>query len=265
MVTNNIDIIVPVYNMLAKDVPVIQAADSSAVNCIVHICDNSENDEIKRSNALFCADTPHIEYHDMGGNIGLSKAYNSALNRCSSSVVCIFDDDTDVDPTYFQIVVDQVEKHGSGIFIPLVYNGDNLLSPLNSFGPAIFRYRDISNFSPDTCFAFNTGMAVTRDVFNSVRYDERLFIEWIDHAFCRDAHNAGINFYLMPTVRLEQDYSRESNSLESALHREKLAGPDLRIYYSNSIVDRMYRFVYRFYRILRSCLKYHSFAFFDLF
>lgn len=264
MNTNIVDVVIPLYNKLVKDVPVVSAAIQSSVNCNIHICDNSEDKEIKESNVSFCNELL-IEYHDMGGNAGLSKAYNRAVDSCRSSIICIFDDDTQVNSSYFQILVKQIEIHGSGVYIPLVYNRDSLMSPLDSLGPAIFRYRNLNSFNPETCYAINTGMAITRDIFDLVRYDESLFIEWVDHSFCQSAHNAGVRFHLLTDIKLEQNYSRETNSVEAALHRERLAASDLRVYYSGSMMYRIYGFVYRCYRVIKCCIKYNTLSFLRIF
>lgn len=258
-----IDVIVPIYNSSVANVPVVKAVEKSSIQCKIHICDNSDHEEYKAVNKSLCMTSPYIEYFDMGGNVGISKAYNYALKYCKGDIVCIFDDDTFVKSDYFEKVAQKVLSNGSGIYLPVVVAEDGrVLSPLNSFGPAIFPYKHISDFNPNRCFAFNTGLAATRDVFSVVRYDEHLFIEWVDHAFCRDAHKAGISFNMVNEPRLVQNYSRDSNNLKAALHREALAGPDLREFYSGSIRNKLYGLAYRMYRVLKCSIKYRTLSFF---
>lgn len=255
-------VVVPLYNQNILGVPIYnEFKDSTDYNIRFIICDNSINDEYKSQNSKVKSE--NLTYIDMNGNKGISAAYNQAISKVEDGVICIFDQDTEVPDTYFRELDIATEKYGLGVYIPIIKTkGSNkMISPLNFWGRAIITCNNPCEVDLTRCSAFNSGMAVSREIFDTIKYDERLFIGWVDHAFCKDAHKCGISFHLLGNVVLNQDWSRENSSLEDALSRDKIERNDLRTYYSDGIVDRLYGRMYEIYRVLRLSLQYKTMQF----
>lgn len=258
MVAEIVDVIVPIYNQGIWDTPVVKRyAGDVSVN--LYVCDNSVAADTRSQNARTADIIKNLTYIDMGGNRGIARAYNSALNRISGSIICVFDDDTVPSDNYMDVVRRCVVEEG--VYLPVVRNSSRILSPLNTAGPAIYPVKDLKNVKFATCSAFNTGMAYTASVAKRIGYDESLFIEFVDHDFCRRAHEAGIKFHLMEEAVLFQDYSVETNSLNAALHRDSLGKADLKRYYSHSLLERLYCRLYLTYRLIRNSKKYKTLKF----
>lgn len=255
----NFSSIIPVYNKRLESVPaLVEHGNNKEVEWIV--CDNSTLSKIKLNNALY-ARKNKITYIDMEGNKGISRAYNAAVRIANAGIVCIFDHDTMIPSEYFDKVKSKIDANGRGIYIPRVYTSVRLVSPLRFFGCAILTYGNTSRVDLKRCSAFNSGMAITRDVFDQIAYDESLFLEWVDHAFCRDAHRAGIPFFYLEDLCLQQDWSRENSDLRNALIREKIQRRDLLNFYSNGMVEKIYGRLYAAYRVLRLSIQYKTTAF----
>lgn len=259
------DVIIPVYNETLKSVPSLTGL-SVFTDVTVIICDNSTDTHVKEINAAQSKGFASLNYVDMGGNTGLARAYNAGVRTGFSDVICIFDDDTYVPADYFPAVARAIEQSGSGVYVPLIKSGDALLSPLKASGPAIHRVKDPSAIRANDIYAFNSGMAITRDVLSRVSWDETLFIDSVDHAFCQDLHRADIPIMLLDDVELEQDYSRETDNLASALHRDVTFRRDVRRFYSRrgGVVSKVYCEAYLFYRLVRNTVHYHTTAFLTL-
>lgn len=254
----NVDIVVVIYNKEINAVPVIQLyANRDDVRYCV--CDNSTNENVKHANAQDSKSYSNLTYIDMMGNKGLSRAYNSALNYCTGDIICVFDDDTTAELTYASQVKAQYE--GEGVYLPLVKSGGRLLSPLKKLGPVISKCRNVGKLNLKTCSAFNSGMAISSRTAKAIAYDERIFLDFVDHAFCREAHKRGVPFYLLHDVEVQQNYSKETNDLQAALKRSAISSRDIAEYYSGSFLDRAYGGLYLVYKLVVNTLRYRSLAF----
>lgn len=258
------DAIVPIYNEYMEECPLFELlTKNNGYNVQLYICDNSTKQDIKKRNAATAGSFAWCTYLDMLGNMGYSKACNRAISESSSPFVCIFDDDTIIPYDYFSKVLSWIKRGDltSTVYVPIVLSGEELLSPLKTIGPMIYRASKVGDIDPSSCSAFNTGMVISRDVFSSVSYDENLFLEFVDHAFCRDAHKVGAHFVLMDDVHLEQSYSVYTNDLNSALFRDSIGKKDVREYYSHGLMERIYGQFYLAYRFLRNSIRYRTFKF----
>lgn len=253
-----IDIIVVIYNKLVKDIPVIQLYENKdEIDYLV--CDNSTDENIKQKNKTDAQAYNNLIYIDMKGNKGLSRAYNSAIYRCAGDLICIFDDDTLPESDYIEKI--KVQCTAEGVYLPLVKSGTRLLSPLNIIGPVIYRCKNTKGLNLKTCSAFNSGMVISKTIVKAIAYDERLFLDFVDHAFCREAHRRGIPFYLLKDVTMQQNYSKETNNLQAALKRSLISSKDITEYYSGNLLDWIYGRLYLAYRLVANTLRYRSFAF----
>lgn len=253
----SIDIIIPIYNVLIEDVPVVSKFLGQP-NIVFYTCDNSTDERIKRANSCFAADNPFVVYIDMGGNAGLPRAFNTAVQQSSGRVICLFDDDTEPDSMFPDKARIEISQNGSGVYYPLVKAGDTLLSPCQRQGLIIKRPNSITDVTSQNAYPFNTGMMISRDVADKVEFDERQFLDFVDHAFSRDAHRAGVPFFLMKNIVHQQNYSRDTDTKESAYARSLIREDDIRSFYSETFSGRLYGRSYLLYRNIRNAVKYRS-------
>lgn len=260
------DVIVPIYNVVVSDVPVFQLS-VLLNNVCIHVCDNSTDAHCKMKNQDICTGFNDADYLDMEGNKGLSSAYNAAIGNCEGDLVCFFDDDTNVDGSYFDEIAKEYQINGEGVYLPIIYSKGSMLSPLKTTGPLIYRVKNVDKLDQKHISAFNSGMVCTINIARSIMHDDDLFLDYVDHAFCREILKRDIPCYIVENAKLEQNYSRETNDFQSALFRSGIAEPDIKTYYAKShrLTDCLYSILYINYLRIRNSAKYKSLRFFPIF
>ena len=250
-----ISVIVPIYNKRIKEIPVFIIGKE--INDVEFVfCDNSTNELIKTENKNYSSRYTFINYCDMNGNKGISVAYNYGIEQAKGKIICIFDDDTRPGEDYFSSVRQYMSEDPECVYVPVVMSGNRMLSPLKVSGPLVHRTSNVSMLRAKNISAFNTGMVYSREIGTKIKYNESLFLEFVDHDFCRRIKQAGINIMVMRDVILEQDYSKDNDNKEQAQFRLKTARHDLPIYYNNSIVSKIYCRAYLLYRLVAFRIRY---------
>lgn len=185
----------------------------------ITVCDNSteENDNRKYEGE-------NVRYINMGGNLGLSKAYNTAVQSLEGKegYICLFDDDTLVPGDYFEKIDLEAEKSGADIILPVVRDEVGIMSPCRLTGVLTSRVKDISELNEAELSGINSGMAVNNEIFKSYRYDEEYFLDFIDHAFLRDMKKQGRKISVCDDISLNQSFSANDKNIERAKRRFKL-------------------------------------------
>ena len=75
----------------------------------------------------------------------------------------------------------------------------------------------------ENIYCINTGLAVKSTVFDAVgRYDERLFLDAVDHLFCDRLTDKGLNRIIIVPGDITQDYSMQTNDLSARRKRHKI-------------------------------------------
>ena len=122
-----IDVVLVIYNKALA-----QSQSAATLNAPsdarVHIVDNSTSDFGNRE----FAQEYGYEYVDMGGNAGLSRAYNRVIDTLEKDdgLLCLFDDDTEVDSRYFEALKKAAEAHPEiDVFAPVVTDQKGIMSP----------------------------------------------------------------------------------------------------------------------------------------
>lgn len=254
-----ISALIVVYNEKIDTIACLSSLISAPPVVQVVICDNSTmvlgNEKLAEQYGFI--------YCSMGGNVGLPRAYNHGISLCDGDVVCLFDDDSEIREGYFgELERRYSENPDWDILLPRVDASGIRLSPcvFNGHRPIAFT----GDVKPAENLAFtgiNSGMAVKRHVFDVVRYDERLFLDLVDHRFCLDARACGYTIEYCPTMRLSQSYSLDTDSANQALRRLKIFEKDARVFYSESLSGRLYCLAMLFYRRLKLSRKYRTLSF----
>lgn len=217
--------IIVIYNKILDE-------SSSCISISKHsdvvIVDNSISET---NNEFFCKDHGLI-YISMGGNKGLSKAYNTAIARIiETDAIVILDDDTNVPDEYFikvkQALIDQPDID---IFVPIIRGQDGII-----YSPNNYRFiknellKDPKNEVEQNRFnAISSCMAIRKRVFEDYQYNEKLFVDEIDHCFCREQRNKGRRFGIVD-IEIVQNFHQRDKHLEpkAAWKRESIRIVDI--------------------------------------
>lgn len=248
----NLYVILVVYNKHLTDSPSFNSVINRGYSVI--ICDNSTKDMENESVVL----NNHCTYLSMYGNLGLSKAYNKAIDFIQKSNlemegrVILLDDDTVLPEEYFEKCL---ENNDFDIYFPIVRDENGILSPCEMADDIPKRVSCIHSIKEIS--AINSGMCISLSCFKDYRYDERYFLDYIDHAFIRDMKKKNKCFGLMD-VTLYQNFSDVVNTKESAKNRLNIFLKDIHIYYENNL----WKYVYlKCKRKLKLCIKYRDISF----
>ncbi len=218
----------------------------------VIILDNSTE---LNDNAEYCT-RQGWQYISMGGNMGLAKAYNRAVEalKANDSVLCLFDDDSEVVQGYYdslrQTLAAQPLKK---VLLPLIYDSHGLMSPSVTDGLAVRRAEKIEEITQQNITGVNSGMAICLSVFDNYRYDEGYFLDYIDHAFLRDMRRIGNEIgYFDAQIKHETMFETQTASVDTIRKRFKIFKKDLgrfcgktlqgRLAYQKEIIRQKYYF-----------------------
>ncbi|WP_286638091.1 glycosyltransferase [Faecalibaculum rodentium] len=166
----------------------------------------------------------------MNGNQGLSKAYNAAFDYLKTTTgdwVVLLDDDTQIPDQYWM----QLRKETpNAVLLPVVRTMKGKM-----ISPAEMKH-DIprSVVSPSTISditGINSGMAVPKQLTDTYRYNDHLFLDFIDHQFIKDLKQNGVDIRILP-AELVQSFSADGLEKQSALKRLEIQKKDLYTYYA---------------------------------
>lgn len=222
--------IMVIYNKCLKDSAAYTCLKEQDVELV--ICDNSTKDY---GNADI-AERDGRSYISMGSNQGLSRAYNKALDYIfsnyepdSQDVICLFDDDTKIPTEYFQAVKEETAQ----IMLPIVKDSIGIMSPVSMKKRIATRFasqEEAVGAEEKILSGINSAMAIRVEIFEKFRYNEEMFLDYIDHQFIMDMRERGI-YPKVIQVEVVQDFSALNDSKEAARARFRIQKKDLRIFY----------------------------------
>lgn len=194
--------IVVVYNKNCGDsstCKALQKIHDDSISVIIY--DNSTKDF---GNAEYCKRLGW-EYLGGKGNVGISKAYNACIEflkgKKSTGLICLFDDDTELDPKYFDMLR-EASVSSAKIYVPMIFSDERLISPcILEKGHRVIEFKDenqLLNYNGDRLSAINSCMAIDLSVFDDYRYDENIFLDGVDHYFLCEMRDRGITPIVFP-------------------------------------------------------------------
>lgn len=233
----DITAIIVIYNASCSDSISYQRLKEHGVRVI--ICDNSTSDYGNQK----IVETDGNIYINMGGNKGLSKAYNAALAKATKDTqfICLFDDDTDIKKDYFEKALEHLNTSKADIFLPVVKTKTRILSPCQFKKKRAVEAKTIEEIDLKNISAINSGMIINAHVFDHYRYNENIFLDYIDHDFMREMHKQNRKVEIMEDNVLDQDFSMETNSLKSSYNRLCILNHDLKEYYKEDYLMYLYQ------------------------
>lgn len=222
--------LVVIYNKKCEDSLSIQAIQKYGTSTQLVVFDNSNQDF---NNDKYCKEQGFL-YFSTGKNIGLSKAYNYAIDHIpfeAEDYLITLDDDTELTQTYFDELIELCGQQKYDVILPIIISGNMILSPSNLVdGCRSKTISAVSELKQSDITAINSGAIIRMGLFNRVKYNERLFLDYVDHDFMKKAHKADAVFKVMDS-KIDQHYSRhEMMSLDKALKRFDVETADLKTF-----------------------------------
>ncbi len=257
METVSLAVLLVIYNQNGSDSPACEVLRRRDDVTVV-VADNSTSDY---QNADYCREAG-FAYLPMGGNQGLSKAYNRGIRylreQTDATHVVLLDDDTTLDEDYFSVLRQAIAQHpDTRIFLPLVQDEVGYLSPCRIEGYAVSRIRSPGELDPAQITGINSGMALALSLFERYQYDEAYFLDYIDHAFLRDMKRRGEPIQVID-VTLRQRFSGNDHSdYRATLRRFSLFKRDFRLFCSDTLRGRLYAETFLAMRRVRLFLSAH--------
>ena len=251
---------VVIYNTTCQQSPTCRALEKLS-DVTVLIYDNSTRDF---GNREFCEKAGWV-YLGGQGNLGLSKAYNACIDYLKEThkadMLCLFDDDTDLEPAYFE-ALEKARAEGGHIFVPAIFAGGALISPcMLDAGHKVRMFSSeeaAKAYTGENLSAINSCMAIDMEIFHDFRYDENIFLDGIDHSFTRAMQARGEKVHMMD-YRCNHAFSGvEKPPKASALVRFKIYAKDY-AYILRDNKAAYYRLVGK--RALRLTAQYKTLAF----
>lgn len=167
------------------------------------IVDNSTNLNFNKVNATL-SKSKDFKYLSMNGNVGLSIAYNKALDyiKNKEGIVIWFDDDSNVTQEYFDELSEAIKDKSYDIFVPVIQGQDKLFwSPNKANYFKNHQLKSANEVVPQDKFnAINSCTACRLKVYEDYRYDERLFLDQVDQKFFDDQRERHMKFYKLKTI-----------------------------------------------------------------
>ncbi len=191
-----------IYNKNLSDSLTFSALKNTDAEIIV--CDNSTEDF---ANADFRSEK--VRVISMGGNYGLAKAYNRAVEEIGGKegYICFFDDDTALPDNYFELLENECLQTQSDILLPIVYDRKGYMSPCKINSVIVSAVSSLDELTEKNISGINSGMAVKTAVFDNYRYDENYFLDFIDHKFISDMKKRGRKISVAKSIELNQSFS----------------------------------------------------------
>ncbi len=196
----------------------------------IYVADNSTRDMGNKAFAHHAGFT----YISMHGNAGLSKAYNTVIDKLekNNDILCLFDDDTTIFPDYFEALREDAAAYQSvDIFAPIVTDAKGMLSPCVFKGLRGRRASCLNDIPEHSISVINSGLAVRTKVFGNCRFDEDLFLDYVDHAFIKCAAGQCKSKIRIMDVTLTQQFSGSQKlSKRDAVRRYQIFRKDVTVF-----------------------------------
>ena len=225
----------------------------------VIVADNSTNEEIRKRNQKQVEQDGNF-YLDMKGNQGLSKAYNQAISLLQQKeqkpcFVMIMDDDTLFENDFLNKAAQEMQSVQADVYVPIVKAEKQILSPCMIHRGRVKAIHDLSSITRENITAINSGMIVSLNVYQKIRYNENLFLEYIDHDFIRQLKKHQYSIHILKQ-QIQQNFSVFENDKASAKTRFSILKKDLHVFYGKCLSQH---FLYKsilWKRKLRAVIQY---------
>ena len=153
----------------------------------------------------------------------------------------MFDDDTDMGKKYFDKVLSYINMSNADILLPVVKTSTRILSPCQFKKKRCVEVKNLEELINKPISAINSGMVIKSEIYKDYKYNENIFLDYLDHDFMREMNSVKKNILVMNDNVLKQDFSMESNSLEASYKRLCILNHDLKEYYKEDYIMYLYQ------------------------
>ncbi|WP_185146944.1 glycosyltransferase [Chryseobacterium echinoideorum] len=236
----------------------------SCNNIIIYIYDNTDFEYWSVSNEFEIAENIKIFYFWDSKNTGISAAYNHIAKFANNNAVewiVFLDQDTFLPLDFVEKYFERCKETSKKILFPKVYSNQALLSPSIYRFYRTFKIKKLGNeIMLKHITAINSGLMIqTNFFFQHHGYDSCLKIDFCDHEFIERINNKNIIAEII-NIRLEQNFSGNSNNLQKSLDRYKIYLNDLKSYSKNKNKILIF-FMLDFPHLLKETFRNKSLAF----
>lgn len=223
--------LIVIYNKACKDSNSVKDFQKYNPNTTLIIYDNSTKDF---HNKEYCENNGFI-YFTKNRNVGISKAYNYVIDNMHFKVddyLIILDDDTHITREYFNEVKAAVKNCKYDVILPIVRANNKIISPYNFYMNC--RSKMIKNrhdLIKSKISGINSGMVINTQLFNKIKYNENLFLDYVDYDFMRRVHKInGVIHVLNSQIDQEfQYFSYDRKNINGAIFRFKIDLHDYKV------------------------------------
>lgn len=227
--------IIVTYNVRCSDSKTCQSLLKQNTHGFdVIVFDNSVRDYGNRD---FCVEHGW-KFLGGNGNRGLSVAYNAAIDFLKGAGetgwICLLDDDTTLPEDFIHKVTEYVgTRQAIDIWLPILRQNEKIISPcrIQRRNRYFTTVNECLDAPPNDLQAFNSCMTINLSVFSDYRYDERIFLDGVDHAFLRDMKCKEKKIGVIPIVCEQRFSGGEKVPQSSAITRFRIYRKDSRILY----------------------------------
>jgi len=243
-------ICIVVYNSNLCSSPTFNSLFHQVPSEKIFIFDNSTIADVKSKNVI-SARKYGVNYRKTK-NIGLGFTYNGAVNlmKGDCDYIGFFDQDTFIPKDYISIVIDKInnKKNTNDVFIPYVRADKKVMSPI--FKKRYIHYKKRAVVKS----AINSGMFVRTKIFENIKFDENLFLDYIDHDFFKKLNFNQVVISVLP-LTLNQNFSDNEINLQKALKRFESYWKDTKEYCK---VYGTYNYFVAYRHVLKLTMRYKS-------
>jgi len=260
---DNIYIIVVIYNQKIEDVDYFNKTKRSYEDIELIICDNSDDFSIKKTNRERKKTEKYI-YIDMKGNKGLSLAYNTAIDYLFKINkffwIITLDQDTQLPSNYIKKILECIKNNkDSKVLAPIIKDRKGILSPflVTKFG---YKHNKMTKIDDKTNFYINSGLCINSSVFMKIKYDEKIFLDFVDIDFIKQYKEYfDYRIVVLKDLVLFQNFSGvEKNTINNDIARFKIFYNDGAYFYKKWHLN--YSFLL-FKRVMSLTIRHQSLKF----
>ena len=213
-------------------------------------------------------------YISMNGNKGLPKAYNTIIEDIISNnvnfendFIMTLDDDTQLTIEYIKLLEESYSNSKDvDVFVPIIKDEKNtIISPAkykkirrnnlkNEF--------DALNLDNEKFMAINTCSTIKLSIFKNYRYNEKLFLDNVDHQFYYDMRKENKKFLCVNCVIKQSFFSTSNTNYKKEAIRKRIMIKDYKVFVSDkSLLEKILCYPRIISWALKGCIKFKNIRF----
>lgn len=236
-------------------------------NISVYVYDNS----VKALGNQAECERNHWTYLTQGKNVGISNAYNQTIdyvlkNNTHVDYFMMLDDDANLTKGYFNYLEKILKKYNVEIGVPIIKANGEVLSPCKvGICGRISSVASLNSLNDKNLTAINNGMIINKKIFKTIHYNSKLFVDYVDHDFIRQARKKMIKIFIFNYV-LSHNMTIVDKSIDEStrLKRFTLYSKDLKEYYVKSYGEKCYVRLHLLNIGIRYFIEYNNIKFLEV-